>query len=361
MRHVAQTLALTGSVVFLLVGCATIGPPLPPSLDLPQPPSDLRATRKGNRVNLSWTIPTLTTDRQTIRSLGLTLICRETGIENACETPVGEVKSPVVPEASSSSQKPQISYSDTLPKQLESDDPSAFASYAVQVLNRDHRAAGPSNQVRVSLARTLPPPRDFHASVAKQGIVLTWTGDVISVAPADVQYVYRIHRRIEGSSEQVLAGETPAGTETMFTFTDANIEWEKTYYYRAEAVTVIQRPNAAKLEIEGEDTPEIGVFAHDVFPPLVPSELQAVFSGPGQKPFIDLVWAPVSEADLAGYNIYRREEGTTPVKLNSELAKAPAYRDENVTSGKKYFYSVSAVDIHGNESTRSKEASEAVP
>jgi hypothetical protein len=121
MRHVAQTLALTGSVVFLLVGCATIGPPLPPSLDLPQPPSDLRATRKGNRVNLSWTIPTLTTDRQTIRSLGLTLICRETGIENACETPVGEVKSPVVPEASSSSQKPQISYSDTLPKQLESD------------------------------------------------------------------------------------------------------------------------------------------------------------------------------------------------------------------------------------------------
>ena len=57
------------------------------------------------------------------------------------------------------------------------------------------------------------------------------------------------------------------------------------------------------MPIEGDDTPEVKVFANDVFPPAVPSGLQAVFSGPGQKPFIDLVWAPVSDADLAGYNV----------------------------------------------------------
>jgi hypothetical protein len=33
----------------------------------------------------------------------------------------------------------------------------------------------------------------------------------------------------------------------------------------------------------------------------------------------------------------------------------------NVASGRTYFYSVSAVDIRGNESARSQEASEAVP
>lgn len=360
MSRVAQTFTLTVSMALLLAACATVGPPLPPSLDLPQPPSDLRAVRKGDRVNLNWTIPASTTDRQTIRSLGPTLICRGTVSLSTCDTPVAEVKTSGLPGASSPGHKAQASYTDTLPKQLESDNASAFASYAVQVLNRDHRAAGLSNQVRVSLAHTLPAPRDFHASVAKEGIALSWTGDVISPVSADMHYVYRVYRHVEGG-EQVLAGETSAGTQTMSMFTDVNIEWEKTYYYRAEAVTVIQRPNSSKLEVEGDDTPEIGVVAHDVFPPVVPSELQAVFSGPGQKAFIDLVWAPVSEADLAGYNVYRHEEGTGPVKLNGELVKAPAYRDEDVISGKKYFYSVSAVDVHGNESGRSEEASETVP
>jgi len=191
--------------------------------------------------------------------------------------------------------------------------------------------------------------------------MLSWNGDIVSIAPAEVHYLYRVYRRGEGGSEQELAGATPAGTKSSFTITDASIEWQKTYKYRAHAVTMIQQPNNFMLEIEGDDTPELKVFADDVFPPAVPAELQAVFSGPGQKPFIDLVWAPVSDADLAGYNVYRREEGTTPVKLNSELLKPPAYRDENVTSGKKYFYSVSAVDLRGNESARSEEAGEAVP
>jgi hypothetical protein len=242
-----------------------------------------------------------------------------------------------------------------------SDDPSAFASYAVHVLNRERRGAGLSNQVKVPLVRTLPPPRDFRAGVAKEGVVLSWTGDLVPVAPADVHFIYRVYRRLEGSGEGVLAGEVPAGSETSFTVTDASIEWQKTYFYRAEAVTRIPGPNNSRLEVEGDDTPEIKVFANDVFPPAVPAALQAVFSGPGQKPFVDLVWAPVTDPDLAGYNVYRHEDGMSPVKLNTELVKAPAYRDESVTSGKKYFYSVSSVDVRGNESAKSEEASEAVP
>jgi fibronectin type 3 domain-containing protein len=47
--------------------------------------------------------------------------------------------------------------------------------------------------------------------------------------------------------------------------------------------------------------------------------------------------------------------------VNSELVKAPSYRDSDVASGKTYTYSVSAVDLRGNESHRSEEASEPVP
>src|SRR3981081_1798994 len=60
----------------LLASCAQTGPPLPPSLELPKPPTDLRASRKGNRVTLSWSEPKLTTDRRSVRYLGPTLVCR---------------------------------------------------------------------------------------------------------------------------------------------------------------------------------------------------------------------------------------------------------------------------------------------
>jgi hypothetical protein len=362
MTRMALRFALAVSATFMLAACATIGPPQPPSLELPKPPMDLRASRKGERVTLAWTISTMTTDRETIRGFGPTLICRGPGELSSCDTPAGKITTSIPPtKAGASGPKPQASYTDALPSKLESDDPSAFITYAVQVLNRDGRAAGFSNQVHVPMARTLPSPRDFRARVAKEGVVLSWMGEITAVPPADMQYVYRVYRRADGSSERTMAGDAPAGVETSFTIVDANIEWQKTYYYHAEAVTVIHR-NSSQLEIEGDDTPEIKVFADDVFPPTVPAALQAVYSGPGQKPFIDLVWAPVTDADLVGYNVYRREEGVAnPVKLNAELIKAPAYRDENVAAQKKYFYSVAAVDVRGNESARSEEASEAVP
>jgi fibronectin type 3 domain-containing protein len=113
--------------------------------------------------------------------------------------------------------------------------------------------------------------------------------------------------------------------------------------------------------VEGDDTSSVKIFAHDVFPPGVPTGLQAVFSGPGQAAFIDLIWTPVSDADLDGYNVYRHVASGSPVQLNAELVKTPAFRDSNVVAGKTYFYSVSAVDQRGNESARSEEASESVP
>lgn len=161
----------------MLTSCATVGPPQPPSLELPKTPSDLRAVRKGDHVILTWTIPVATTDRQTVRSFGPTRICRGLEAELAqCGTPVGETLAhPVAVAAKSSKQKPTTSYTDALPAQLGADNSYALATYAVEVLNADGRGAGLSNQVRVPLARTLPPPRDFAARVTGQGIVLTST------------------------------------------------------------------------------------------------------------------------------------------------------------------------------------------
>jgi hypothetical protein len=356
---VTRWLALTTPLWFS--ACATIGPPQPPSLELPKPPMDLRAMRKGDSVVLTWTIPTKTTDRQTIRVLGETQICRGPADLKDCGTAVGKTTTPVPQTAAPSrKQKVEASYTDPLPPALLSDSPAASISYGVEVLNRDGRGAGLSNHVQVPVIRSLPPPQDFQAQVTSQGIVLSWTNNLPPAIP-NVRYLYRMFRRQEGAPAPTLAGEVPAGSDPRLSLTDSSFEWEKTYEYHARSVSIIAEPDKPEVQVEGDDTRDILVFADDKFPPAVPSALQAVFSGPGQQPFIDLVWAPDTDVDLAGYNIYRHEDGTAPIRLNMELVKTPAYRDANVVSGKRYLYSVSAVDLRGNESAKSEEAGEAVP
>jgi hypothetical protein len=390
---------LAVSAALVLAGCAAVGPPRPPSLELPKPPTDLRAVRKGDRVILTWSVPTLTTDHATVRSLGSTRICRATEpILKDCGVPVGEAapargepkSSPAsTPQPSNASspasipptsapssssriasravkggQKTATSYTDALFSADLRPELFGLATYAVEVLNANGRGAGLSNQVRVRLAPTLRPPPDFSAEVTGQGVVLTWRSALVEFAnPNPVSFVYRVYRRAEGGKAN-LVGEVPALGKMNLSLTDSSIEWEQTYYYHVEAVTKIAGDNTAdrkKIEVEGDDSAEVKVFAHDVFPPAVPTELQAVFSGPGQQPAIDLVWAPVTDVDLAGYNVYRREGGGAVVRINTEQVKTPAYRDGSVAAGKSYLYSVSAVDVRGNESARSEEAGESVP
>ena len=360
MELSTRKLVLALGAVAMLAGCASIGPPQPPSLELPKPPSDLRGVRKGNKVTLRWTAPAQTTDRQTVRTLGPSRICR--GLEpvlQQCGAAVGEAAGSAATK--SSAQKDQATYTDTLPDALEQEHPLDFATYAVEVLNASGRGAGLSNQVRVPLAPTLPPPRNFVAEVTAQAVVLTWSGEPASSPDPRLRYIYRVYRRPQDSQQLILVGEMPVAGESSVRFTDPSIEWEQTYYYRANVTTVATPEGKPEVRVDGDDTAEVKVFAHDVFPPAVPSGLQAVYSGPGQQPFIDLIWAPVADMDLAGYNVYRHERGSPAVKINAELIKAPAYRDAEVAGGKTYFYLVSAVDVRGNESARSEEASESVP
>jgi hypothetical protein len=359
--------ALFGAMLLSLTGCGVPGIPKPPSLNLPQPVTDLRALRKGDKVYLAWTVPTETTDGARVRHLGTTRICRSTdAATNDCLSPVGTV-APLQPPAaaqkkSAASNAPtQASYADQLPPSLLRDDPAAELFYAVSVLNQSGRCAGLSNKVAVPALIALPPPSDFRGQATADGVLLSWTGNPQSSETQQLRHVYRVYRREEGTKNDTMVGEMPLGVLRTYLLLDHSFEWEKTYEYRATVVALIDVEGRPETQFEGDDTPSRQVFAHDIFPPTVPSGLQAAFSGVGQQPFIDLIWAPDTDADLAGYNVYRHEAGTAKQKINSELVKAPAFRDTNVTSGHTYFYSVSAVDVRGNESAQSAEASESVP
>lgn len=357
------TILLTG--ICLLVGCAQTGVPLPPSLELPRPPSDLRAERKANLVTLTWQEPTLTTDHQSVRYLGPMHICRLADAKaTTCGDPVHIIVAPATvsqkpAKKSQTKQAAPITYTDTLPSSLLSDDPDAEITYAVEVLNRNARSAGLSNRVQVPAIRTLPAPADVSAELNDDGVLLKWTSSGAPPSKPNLQYRYRIYRREEGAAKEVVAGEIPVDAAGAEHFLDS-IEWEKTYLYRLTAVSIITRADG-EVQVEGDDSREVRVVAHDIFPPSIPVGLQAVYSGEGQKPFVDLIWAPVASTDLAGYNVYRSESEGAFTKINSEVVKTPSYRDATVLSGKTYSYVVSAIDVRGNESARSETASESVP
>ena len=94
----------------------------------------------------------------------------------------------------------------------------------------------------------------------------------------------------------------------------------------------------------------------DTFPPSVPQGVVAAAvensesTPPSQE--IDLSWSINSEQDLAGYRVYRSErEGEKGPLVTQDLLLSPAYRDTSVAFGHRYWFSVTAVDLSGNEST----------
>jgi fibronectin type 3 domain-containing protein len=69
---------------------------------------------------------------------------------------------------------------------------------------------------------------------------------------------------------------------------------------------------------------------------------------------IDLSWSINLETDLAGYRVYRSEkQGDRGQPLQLELLLAPAYGDNSVQPGHRYWYTVTALDRAGNESAPS--------
>jgi len=355
-------LILFCAAAMAVAGCGTPGAPRPPSLGIPKPISDLQAVRKGATVTLTWTAPIETTDGELVKKAGKMIVVRApaqgAGGQPVAEVPLQPALKDLRPEKSTAT--------DSLAGLLQTGAPGDFVFYAVDALSSSTRSAGVSNQVAVPLVGTLPAPRRVTAALVPRGVELSW--EAARPQPPvwlNSRFFYRVMRRLEGAADAVKAGEIQPSSDNNL-FIDTGIDWEKNYQYWVIPVTLWEVPGTQgkpgnKGEIEGDDSPAVSVFAHDSFPPVVPSGLQAVFSGQVRQPGIDLTWTPNTDEDLAGYNVYRRTDESQPLKINTDLVKTPAFQDAGVQPGMRYTYSVSAVDLRGNESGCSPETSEGVP
>lgn len=96
----------------------------------------------------------------------------------------------------------------------------------------------------------------------------------------------------------------------------------------------------------------------DTTPPSAPTGLTVNLDGINAA----LDWNDNTEADLAGYNVYRSTtSGGGYVKLNTSPVAGSDYTDDTTVGGKTYYYRVRAVDTSWNESGDSNEATAFTP
>jgi hypothetical protein len=321
---------------------------------------DLKAVRKGDAVTLTWTTPTETSDGELIRKPGKMLVQRAVRTGPSSDLVFQTISELPLQPTLKEGRGEQATAKDSLTNLLRSGG-ADFAVYMVLAEGHSGKSFGLPNRISVPLVPNLPPPQKVHAKPVPSGVLISWeeSGSTASALNPQTQYVYKIMRRLQAAKEPVVVAQVKAN-DPANNFTDTGIEWEKSYQYWIVPVTLWQDGNR-KGEIEGDDSPVVDVLAHDSFPPANPSGVEAVYSAATPNSFIDITWTANTETDLAGYNVYRHRENEQPVKINSDLVKTPRFADSGIQPGMKYFYSVTGVDVRGNESGKSEETSETVP
>ena len=296
-----RPLLVAAAVQALLVlgGCASIGEPMYPSLNIPTRVTDLRVAEHADKLVVDFTIPNTTTDAVTLKHV------REV------ELMVGEKRIPVDQD---------------LPGSVHVEAPvSGLAGKDVLVHVRLVGTKGHpsewSNPVTVTLLPPLPPPSKLEAANVAEGVKLTWT------AGPDENH-FRIYR----DKNQIGESDTPE-------YVDKTTEYAKTYAYAVQGVNGIA---------DSDLTQPVSITPEDKFPPAVPTGLTA---SPGINT-VELAWDRNTEPDFKGYRVYRSVNNGAFERI-ADMIEGPSFSDKNVEAGKHYRYAVSAVDQANNESSHS--------
>ncbi|HTC75766.1 MAG TPA: hypothetical protein VK684_09335 [Edaphobacter sp.] len=381
-------------LVAFAAGCASPGPPQPPSLNLPEVVKDLTAERVGDVVHLHWTTPDMTTDRIEIKGAMTAEICRIT-VTPSTPQPA------CIPVTRLPVQSGPTHAEEVLPPNL-TVDPPALLAYRVQLFNVHEHSAGLSSEAFAAGGAAPPPVEQLHATPTRDGAMLEWQPtnssapveldrlplgpDGIAVEPPQRKAPTKSSRPtikktppshpkpppasspkplqinatapIEVKLRTPIESADPAGT------VDHTAQMGETYRYTAQRVRTASL-GGHTLELRSAVSPPVTVAMRDTFPPPAPSGLEAVPGGAtAADRSIDLSWTPDTDADLAGYFVYRQEvdlQGQvtgTVTRLNITPVVGPAYRDQTALAGHRYAYRVTAVDTAGNESAPSADVQE---
>jgi hypothetical protein len=356
------------AIAVLLIGCGAPGDPVAPSPPVPTTIADLSAHQMGDGVALNFSLPSKTIRGERLQQAPAIEILR------------GELKADGSPNLKS------FRVVETIPGELAakyqvSDDhtqivtpitpadnrsASGFdAAFAIRTRASRKRSSADSNAVKLHIYPVPAAIGELQSKLAESQIDLSWqavtqtaAGDPITV----IEYhVYRGELDAKSYDPQITGPDVlhqrfavplaQLGRSNDPQYTDKQFDFGKIYVYIVRSATT-----AGGNELESGDSDPLILKPADTFPPSIPQGVvAAALENPETTPpsqEIDLSWSINTEQDLAGYRVYRSDiEGQKGSLVTQDLLLSPAYRDTSVASGHRYWYSVTAVDLSGNEST----------
>ena len=356
-------LLLALAAVSLAPTCGKRRPPLPPIERIQQRTEALNGVQRGNQVILIWPAPLRNANEGSVQSI------RRVDVYRVAEKPTAplpmtedefEARATLigsVPYDEIRKGGPTLTYVD----QLEMAGEPARLRYAIRYVNSAGQRAAFSNFFLTEpAARIAAPPHIIETGKEKSETAntITWeapTKNIDGSTPVNL-LGYNVYRTATSHPE---SEPEPLNSQPVTTthYEDKTFKFGEryTYFVRSVSLGTEGRP------VESLNSNSIEILQKDVYPPSAPS-----MASPGVAPGrIALFWTANPEPDLAGYFLFRSTDPNLPkdkwTPLTPNVYTKTAFQDQNVETGKTYYYYVKAVDKSGNISPPSEVVSETVP
>lgn len=353
--------ALLAMITF--AGCGKRRPPMPPVERVQQRTELLSGVQRGNQVILSWPAPLRNAPDKSVQSI------RRIDVYRLAESPtaplplteeefaarstlVGSVTYDEIQNAVGT-----LTYTDTLGLAGE----PARLRYAIRYVNASGQRAAFSNFLLIEPSARIAQPPTLVATgkeINETSIIIGWqppTANIDGSTPVNL-LGYNVYRTDESQTER---SQTPINSALISgtQYVDQNFAFGENYTYVVRSVSL----GTEGAQVESLNSNTLNVSPRDVFAPSPPAEITIA-------PALDrlsIFFPGNPEPDIAGYTVYRSTDPDLPkerwTKLTPTLLTRTTFQDENVESGKRYYYYLTATDQAGNVSQPSEVVSEAVP
>jgi hypothetical protein len=354
------------AIATMAAGCGVPGEPVPPSPPIPVAVTDLTATQRGDGVLLRFTPPNKSTRGERLNTTPTMEVLRgslrpDGLLDSTSFRVIDTVPGPIL---STYVQEGKIEF-------LERFSPEEIRSlmgktsvFLVRTRVSERKDSTDSNQVTLTLYPVPERIEKIEVHEAENSIQLSWAPPARTSTgePTSGPLSYQVYRgELEPTSPEAAQKDlhaavwrsppVPIATVTAPGYEDRGFDYDKTYVYIMRSFITVDGKT-----LESDDSRPVILTPKDIFPPAAPQDVVAAVL-PGAQPgraVVDLSWGINVETDLAGYCVYRSErEGERGQSLAPALLPSPAYRDSEVVTGRRYWYTVTAVDRAGNESAPS--------